>query len=39
MWNNAVEKLTLIKRKIDIEPVYAKLTDSLNKNWYSNKLS
>ena len=39
MWNNAVENLTLIKRDIDIAPVYRKLTNSLDENWYDNKLA
>ena len=39
MWNNAVEKLTLIKRDIDIAPVYQKLTKSLDENGYDNKLA
>ena len=38
MWNQSVEKITLVNRKQDIEPVYEKLTNDLNMQWYDNKL-
>ena len=37
-WNDAVQKLTAIKREADIKPAYKELVERLNRNWYENKL-
>ena len=39
MWNSSVEKLTYIQKSRDIEPCYAQLVESLNRELYKGKLS
>ena len=38
MWNESVQKLTLVKKEEDIKPCYRALVESLNEVWYDGKL-
>ena len=39
MWNNSVQETTFLKRKRDILPAYKLLVESMDKNFYDQKLS
>ena len=39
LWNNSIEKLTFLRKEVDVKPTYRALLNSVNDNCYYKKLS